>query len=469
MSIVRHFLPVLAGASLLASVTAETHWPQFRGPGGLGLAAEGDDFPVHFGPDTNLAWKVALPPGNSSPCVWGDRIFVTGFTDPDLETICLDRATGAVRWRKGVPADTVERGSTLGNPASPTPTADGQRVYAYFGSFGVVAYDLEGNEAWRRPLPTPVTQHGVGTSPVLAGDRLLVLRDQDVGSELLALDVADGQIVWRQERADFRRGFATPLVVGRGSETAVLVPGTLQAILYRASDGARQWSVDGLPNEVCASPAAGGGLLFVCGWTPGSGVPRMPAFDGLLQAGDADQDGRLAREEAPNGPAKQHFPYIDADKDGFLTRAEYESIASIFNRSQNALLALRVDPGGPTVAWKQTRGLPYVPSPLYYRERLHLVKNGGLVSCFRAATGEVLYQEERLGVMGDFYASPVAANGKLLMTAQPGTFVVLRAADELEVLARNPLGEPVMATPAIVGRTLLVRSQKHLWAFREGP
>jgi outer membrane protein assembly factor BamB len=217
---------------------------------------------------------------------------------------------------------------------------------------------------------------------------------------------------------------------------------------------------------------AGSERILVAGWTYGSGVARMPTWESVLTPGDANGDGRLARDEAPNGPAKQHFTYIDADKDGVLTRDEYETIARIFNESKNAVMTLR--PGGQGdvtdthVDWKQTRGLPYCPTPLAYRGRIYLVRNGGLFSCLDAATGAYRFQEERLGALGDYYASPVAGGGKILVISQAGVAVVLRAADTLEVLARNELGEQVLATPALVDGTLYVRTASRLHAFREG-
>lgn len=452
-----------------AGSTAPASWPQFRGPGGSGVAEEGD-FPVVFGPETNLVWRVPLPAGNSSPCIWENRIFLTGHRDSEVETLCLDRSSGVVLWRQPILLPPIGAGGGSGNLASPTPVTDGRRVYVYFGPFGLVCYDLGGAEQWRRPLPMPVTQHGVGTSPVLADGRLLVVRDQDVDSHLLAVDAGSGEIVWRVERPGFRRGFATPLVWAADGERQVAIAGTLQVVAYRVADGAERWRVAGLPNELCATPVAGAGLLFAGGWTPGSGVARMPGFAGLIESNDRDQDGELGEAEA-TGPARQHFNYIDADRNGRLTRAEYEAIAAIFDQARNAVLALRPPspgaPGPPRVLWQATRGLPYVPSPLFYRDRLYLVKNGGLVSCLNATNGTPSYLEERLEALGDYYASPVAANGKICVAAQPGTLVVFKAGDTLEVMGRNRLGETVMATPAIVERTLYVRSHGHLWAFRE--
>lgn len=447
---------------------AAAPWPQFRGPGGSGIGAT--DFPTHFGPSSNVVWKTALPSGHSSPCLWGGRIFLTGFAGGKLETICLNQRDGTVLWRRHVDPGNIERGAQLSNPATATPTTDGTRVCVYFGAFGLVSYDFDGAELWRKPLSIPVTQHGAGTSPVLAGDLLILNCDQDAGSYLLAVNKRDGQTVWKAERPGFQRGFATPLPWPPEKPDQVIVSGTLRLVSYHLKDGTERWSVRGLPNELVSSPVGGGGLIYVAGWTYGSGVSRMPAFDQLLEQGDANKDGQLTREESPSGPAKQHFLYIDADKNGRVTREEYAAIARVFDESKNVALAIRpdgrVDVTDTHVVWKATRGLPYVPSPLCYEGRIYLVKNGGLASCFDAQTGRVLYQEERLGALGDYYSSPVAAAGKICVASQSGVVVVYRAGDTLEVLARNALNEPILATPAIVDGTLYVRTKSQLYAFR---
>ena len=457
----------VSALGLMRGHGADGEWPQFRGPGGSGVGATA--FPTHFGPSSNVLWKAALPAGHSSPCIWGGRIFLTGFADGKLETLCLNRRDGAVLWRRQIEPGKIERGAQLSNRATATPTTQGERVFVYFGSFGLAAYDFDGAELWRKPLTVPVTQHGAGTSPVLAGEMLILNCDQDVGSYLLAVNKQDGRTAWRTERPGFHRGFATPLLWPSDKPEQVIVPGTLRLVAYNLSDGTERWSVRGLPNEMVSSPVAGDGLIYIAGWTYGSGVSRMPAFDKLLEQGDANKDGQLTRDEAPGGPAKQHFVYIDADKNGRVSREEYADTARIFDESKNVALAIR--PGGhgdvtdTHVVWKATRGLPYVPSPLHHDGRIYLVKNGGLASCFDAATGRVFYQEERLGALGDYYSSPVAAAGKICAASQQGVVVVYRAGDTLEVLARNSLDEPVLATPAIVEGRLYVRTQSQLYAF----
>ncbi len=455
---------------LIGGVQAgEASWPQFRGPNGSGVG-EGS-FPVHFGPETNLAWSVAAPSGSASPCVYGNRLFLVGREENRLVTVCLDRTTGKVLWTSELSPDRIQQRSGASNPDASTPCTDGQRLYVYFGSFGLVAYDFDGRELWQKPLPTPVTQHGTGSSPVVVDGKLILVCDQDAESYLLAVDTRTGQTVWRTPRPDARRGFSTPLLWPPAAPSVVVVAGTLRLVAYRIDGGREEWSVEGLPNEMVASPTSDGETIYVAGWTPGAGVSQMPSFDDLLTQADQDHDSRLSQAEAPPGPAKHHFQYIDANRDGFIDRGEYEGMASIFQRSQNAMLAVQPGVSGkesaPIVRWKQTRGLPYVPSPLCHQGRVWVVKNGGLISCYDARTGRSLFQEERLDSLGDYYASPVAAGDRVCVISQPGTAVVLRSGDSLEIIARNTLGEPVLATPAIAGGCLYIRTQRRMMAFRE--
>ena len=216
------------------SIAAEVRWPQFRGPGGSGVA-EGGTFPTEFGPGTNLHWRIESPPGHSSPCIWDDHLFLTGWEEPNLVMLCLNTWTGERRWQRSVLVKTPEPIGGLGSPAAPTSCTDGTRVFSYFGAYGVICHDFDGTEIWRRPLEMPVTGYGVGSSPVLAGHRLILLRDADLNSHLLALDAGTGSILWRRERPEFGRGFSTPLVLGSGKDQIILAPGTLRMPASRSA------------------------------------------------------------------------------------------------------------------------------------------------------------------------------------------------------------------------------------------
>jgi len=452
---------------------SESNWPQFRGPGGLAMAAEGKA-PVHFGPDSNVVWKTSLPAGHSSPCLWGERIFLTGVRDRKLETLCLDRRDGKVLWRRTAPAEKMESTQRIASPAASTPTTDGNRVYVYFGSCGLLAYDLEGKERWRRLLPQPVVEFGTGTSPILAGDLLILVRDQDEGSHLLALDKHTGKTAWRIERPEFRRGFATPFLWQHDGEEELIVPGSIWLKSYNVQDGSERWTYSGTSRVPCSSPTAGDGLLFSASWNIGGDEGArvtMEPFAEFARDHDRNKDGRLTPDEIPDGPVKERYSLMDLNKDQAVSPAEWASMAEMFARTRNALLAIR--PGGQGditsthLAWKVTRGLPYVCSPLYYRGRVYTVKNGGLVSCYDARTGKPHFQEERLGAVGDYYASLVGADGKVYAASQNGVVTVFEADDSLHVLAQNKLGEQIFATPAVVEGTLYLRTTGHLYAFVE--
>jgi len=444
-------------------------WPQFRGLHASGVASGG--FPSVFGPGTNQLWSVPVAPGNASPIIAGERLFLTSWDGTALCVAAHATADGHGLWHRTLTPGTIERGARLGNPATATPVTDGERVVVYFGAFGLACFGVDGTELWRHPLPVPVTQHGAGTSPILAGDLVLLNCDQDVGSHLLAVDKRTGRLRWRTERPHALRGFSTPLAWPPDKPAQVVVAGTLRLDAYDLATGTHAWHVDGLPNEMVSSPVPGNGLIHVAGWTAGSGVSRMPDWEGLIEAGDTDKDGALTRDEVPAGPARNHFAYLDADKDGRLSKAEYASAARAFDASRNVAMAVRPQGTGNLTAsailWTHGRGLPYCPTPLLHDGRLYLLRNGGLLTCLDATSGKSFYQEERLGALGDNYASPVASGDLICVFSQSGTGVVLRSADRLEVLARNALGESVVATPAIDHGRLYVRSASRLWCFAE--
>jgi len=196
----------------------------------------------------------------------------------------------------------------------------------------------------------------------------------------------------------------------------------------------------------------------------------MEPFETTAQKYDQNKDGRFTTQELPEGPVRQRFSQMDLDKDGFVTAEEWETMRAMFAKAGNAVLAIR--PGGKGeitsthLAWKVTRSLPYVSSPLYFDGRVYTMKNGGLASCYDAKTGKPFYQDQRVGVGSDFYSSAIGVDGKIYITSQTGTVIVLKAGDSFDVLSRNTLGEEVFATPAIVDGNVVVRSARHLWSFQ---
>jgi len=462
---------VFALACLPLALRAESNWPQFRGPGGLGI---GTGTPlVEFSPEKNMKWQAEIPLGHSSPCIWGDKIALTGLADGKLVTLCLSRADGRELWRASVPADKIEGAHRIGSPAAPTCCTDGERLFAYFGSFGVLAYDWDGKVIWQKALPAPVVEFGTSSSPIVVDGKVIILADQDIGSYLLALDARSGEELWRVNRSEFRRGFTTPFVWRHDGLEELVVCGSLWVRGYDLKDGRQRWSARGMARVANASPVAAEGVLLVSSWNVGGDEGEridMETFEAFAAANDTDKDGLLTLEEFPSGPIKARYSQIDADKDGRVTRAEYEVIRAMFAEAVNQIFAIK--PGGSGditdthVLWQHSKHLPYVSSPVAVNGRVFTMKSGGLASAYDAKSGSPIYQGERVDASGDYYASAVTADGRIYVVSQRGTVVVIDAtSDQLKVLARNELKAPVFASPAIVDGVIYLRTDKHLFAF----
>ena len=485
------FLALFASFSLLE---AQPFWPQFRGPNGQGVA-ESAHPPTSSNPTENALWSAEVPPGHSSPCVWGGLIFLSTFQDGTLQCRAYERATGKSLWTRDVPAEKIERTHDFNNPASPTPAADKQRVVFYFGSVGLICFSHEGKELWRKELPAPESRghYGSATSPILVSNLVVQVLDTDGGgSRLLALDVSSGATAWETPRPLCSAGWSTPAIWTRGGQSTILVLGSKRFAAYDAAKGNELWSAEGFPAETAPSIALGEGLIFA--GAAGMGGRSNPPFEGVqwseLMKLDQNHDGKLQksevpkdykfvlRPELPEGQPGRLFPVplvaifdgLDKDKNDEVTEEEWNSAMANFSSMDTPIvMALRPEPSGTNeearVAWKVTRGIPEVPSPLYYDHKLFLIRDGGLLQCLEAASGKVLYQE-RLGVAGGYTASPIAADGRVYLPSQSGTIVVVDAhANELKVLARNATGEKITATPALVENLMYVRTDRHLFAF----
>lgn len=458
--------PTWLGAVRLHAAAA---WPQFRGPNCSGVV-ESDKPPVVFGPTTNLLWKTEVPAGWSSPCVWNDRIFLTAFENGKLVTLGLRRKDGRILWRQPTSAEKIEEINPVSSPASATPATDGRRVYVYFGSYGVLAYDFEGGELWRKPLPLATLLNGSGASPALIQGRLLINRDQEGGkSTLLALDSRNGQTLWETPRPDFASSYSTPILWKRGADEEVVLAGSVRLVGYGLKDGQERWWTHGLEAvSVCPTPVIGDGQLYAASRSFGGG--NMPPFPQMLADMDANGDRKVARAEGKGLLGNNAiFDATDTDHDDLVTEQEWNAALVFIAKGDYGIFAVRAPSRGDLtdthVVWKQKRGIATVPSPLFIHGRVYAVQDGGRVTCFEAKTGRILFEQERLGADGEYYASPISANGKIYFASTRGTVSVIEAGDTLKVLARNDLGERLMATPAIADHKLYVRTANHLWAF----
>lgn len=429
-------ITLLSTLLLLDATSFAANWPQWRGPSGQGVSEE-KNLPTQWGVGKNIKWKTAIPGrSHSSPIVWGNRVFLTTavegdvvpgakavkhmmgdkeFLHPDsigadrehsFKVISLDRETGKILWEqtafKGTPYDNRHRKSSY---AASTPATDGKHVFAFFGSEGLFAYDMKGKLVWRADLGKLATVGmGTGTSPLLHGNLVLMQCDEDngTGSFIVALDKKTGKEVWRTPRK-VQVSWATPILVQTAKRTELITSGTEAIIAYDPETGKELWRHKGVESNAIPSPVANMDMVFVSA--------------------------------------------------GFPTK-----IAMAINLGGSGDLA-------DTVAWKYSKGTAYVPSPILYGNYLYLTTDRGILTCLDAKTGEVKYEGGRVPIPATFTASPVAFDGKILLTSEDGDTFMVKAGPTHEILGTNSIGEPVYASPAIADGRIFIRGEKNLYAI----
>lgn len=418
------------------------NWPQFRGPGARGVAG-GANLPDRWSATENIAWKTDLPGRAwSSPIVWADRVFLTaavhrGELEPPkkglyfggnrpaprevrlkYKVLCLDLISGKPLWERTVHEGLSNSPIHLKNSfASETPVTDGQRVYACFGNQGLYGLDWNGNVIWSRRFQPRPTRNGWGTaaSPLLHGDRVYVLNDNNEESYLLCLDKFTGNELWRTVR-DEKSNWSSPFLWQHDRGAEIVTAGTGKVRSYDLK-GALRWWFTGMSSITIATPYADGGLLYVSSGYVND--PQRPLY--AIRAG--------ATGDISLGPDQTSNQFI---------------------------------------AWCQPKAAPYNPTTLVYDGRLYVLYDRGLVACFRASTGDALYERQRLPRGAHFTASPWAYDGRVFCLSEDGVAFVLRAGDRYELLHTNELADDdmCMATPAIAGSRLLIRTSQRVYCVR---
>jgi outer membrane protein assembly factor BamB len=429
-----------AGAALAGD------WPQFRGPSASGIG-DGKNPPVHWDATkgTNILWSAEIPGLSvSSPVVWGDRVFILtaissdpkqafrtglfGDTDPvndksphQWKVMALDKKTGKILWDQTAHEGTPKtKRHPKSSQASPTPVTDGKVVIAYFGSEGLYAYSVDGKLLWKKDLGIqnagwffdPDSEWGAASSPVIYKNTVIVLCDRQKDSFIAAYDLKDGKELWRTGRKELPT-WGTPTVVASKDRVEIATNGSKAVRGYDAETGKELWTLGPNSEVACTTPISAHGLIFVTAGYP----PVQPIYA------------------------------IKAGSNGDLTLKDGKSSSD-------------------AIAWSMQRGGVYLPSPIVYGDELYTVSNNGVMTVYKAKSGEKMYQQ-RVGQGGSFTASPVAAAGKLYISTEDGDVYVIKAGAQYELLSKNPIGEPILATPALAGDLLLVRGAKHLFAIAE--
>ncbi len=467
-------LPLLIGLTVLRGTSGggPEEWSRFRGPNGSGVS-QASQLPVEFGRHKNLIWRTPLPIGNSSPVLTRDRVFVTGAEEGKALVLALDRATGTPLWKRAVATRQKSPLRSPNTPASPTPVTDGRNVYAFFQDFGLVAYGPAGEPLWELPLGPFRNQYGMASSPVLAGNTLILQCDQSAGSFLLAVDRRSGKVLWRRPRPEVGNGYSTPVIREERGVPEVITAGSFELAGYRLDTGAKTWWFHGIAWQIKAIPTLAGDTVFLNGWGsaetgPEQTIPKPAPFPEILARFDSSGDGKISPEESPDPRVRSWFAGIDRDGDGFINDAEWKFYAALL-AGDGGLLAVRVGGRGDItrggLIWRYAKSVPEISSSLLYQGILYLVNDGGVVMAFHPADGRLLKRTRLRGAVGNYYASPVGGDGKVFLVSEQGVVTVLEAGPDLNVLAVNPLGEDCYATPALAQGRVFLRTAEALYAF----
>jgi outer membrane protein assembly factor BamB len=459
--------PLALAAATAAAAPLDQNWPQWRGPLQNGVAPAADP-PATWSETNNVKWKVKIPgTGQATPIVWDDRVFIQtaiptgkkteakpaeaaeapqppppepGGEPPrkgpggppgkggkkgrggfgpgpkptevyEFAVLCLDRQTGKVLWqqvaREEVPHEGYRQGE--GSFASASGLTDGKRLYAYFGSRGFHCYDFDGKPVWNQDLGRMrmAMGFGEGSSPTICGDTLIVNRDNEDASCIIALDKNTGKTLWKKPREE-RTSWSTPLIVERDGKAQAVVTATGKIRSYDLASGDVVWECGGLTRNVIPCPVADAGLVYC-----------MSGFQG---------NALLA---------------IRLGRTGDLT-------------------------GSDAIAWTHNKSTPYVPSPLLYNGKLYFFSNNnGILTCLDAKSGETLIDAQKLEDLVGVYASPLGAAGRVYLVGRNGATVVLKQSDKLEILATNRLDEKFDASPVAVGKELFLRGHEYLYCLTQ--
>ncbi|HKZ31938.1 MAG TPA: PQQ-binding-like beta-propeller repeat protein [Vicinamibacteria bacterium] len=446
-------------------------WPRFRGPHGDGVS-DGAALPAEFGPGKNVVWRASVPMGRSSPIVVGNRVYLTAVEGEALATLAFDAQTGKTIWRRDIARSRTNKIYVGNDSATPTPATDGESLYVFFPDLGLVSFDLDGKERWRLALGPFDSFYGLSASPVVHGDIVALVCDQRSGSFAIAVDKNTGRVRWRTERKNaVTEGYSTPAVYAPpGAKPQLIVTGGRRNDGYDLATGENLWWVGNQGIYPAGSPVLLGDLMIAV--STGGDEPEYPPFDSFREKLDVNKDEILTLEEfSKEEDYKDHFGWLDVDGNGRIVRAEWdakrqESVA------ERGVTGVRIGSAGDRTAsnllWRYKKSFSYLITPLVYRGAVYLVKSGGVVTTLDPRTGEVLKTGRSPEAIDDYYASPVAGDGKVFLLSHSGKVTVLKADPQWEILAVNSLDEPCQATPAIASGRIYIRTHKALYSFGLG-
>lgn len=447
-------------------------WTQFRGPNAVGVAKSSAPLPTEFSSEQNVRWSATLGEGIAGPVISGGRVFCTSMSGPEMfKVFCLEVAGGKQVWAKEFPTGKLPPIMPPNTPASSTPAIDGKMLYVYFSTLGLMALDVaDGRELWRTPIEQPFYLMGWGaaSSPVVHEDMIIFSQDDDLNPTLFAFDKNTGKLRWRTARPDMLAGYSLPVMCTADGRTDIVVAGTGKMKGYDPATGKELWTCNTLLRTIMTTPAVKDGVIYISVQSYGDADRLLK--DALLEWRDTNQDGKLSKSEIAE-PFHAKFDKGDANKDGFLIGQEIDdAFQSAENRVGGGSIVEAIKGGGngdvtkTHLLWRlDNKASSNIASPLLVNDKLFVVKQGGLSSCFDASTGKSHWSLKRINNLGNYYASPVAGDGKIYVTGENGFIVVLADSPSFEILAKNDMGDSCVATPAIADGRLFIRTKEKLF------
>lgn len=462
---------VLALLATAVTLHAED-WAQFRGGNATGVSSS-KGLPAEFSSEKNIAWKARVGDGVGSAIIKDGIVYASGMAgDSKAAMHAFDAATGAPKWRTEFETGTLPRITPPNSHAAATPATDGERVYIHFSTIGLLAFDCAtGKEAWRYSMPRPayLMDWGAASSPIVHDGMVIFCQDDDLTPFLVAVDAKTGKEKWKTQRKDMLAGYAVP-VICLGD---IVVAGSGKMKGYDPATGAEKWTCNTLLRTIMTTPVVQDGIIYIAVQSYGDSTRTLK--HALLEWLDTNQDKILARDETPK-EFHERFDTSDKNKNGLIDPDEIDTaFQSPDNMAAGGNIIQAIKGGGSGdvtkthLLWNVDAKTPSnIASPLLYNGRLYLVKSGGMSSCYDAKDGKTLWDRSRLGNFGDYFASPVAADGKVYFAGKNGFIVVLEDGPQMKVLGKHDLGEEIIATPSIADGRMVVRTRENLFCIASG-
>jgi outer membrane protein assembly factor BamB len=485
------FSLLLLTATPFVQLQAED-WPQFRGPNCAGISLSKQPLATTFSPTKNIAWEASLGDGIGCPVVAAGRVFVSSMLDANTVALTgFEAKTGKQLWQRSWPTGTLVEIHKTNSQAATTPCADSQRVYFYFSTLGLISVNAEtGTDEWAIEMPTPffVFKWGAGMSPVLHGDKLIFCQDDDIHPGIMVVQSATGEILWKEARDDMAVNYSHPVVVTTPKRTELVVAGTGKVVGYDIDNGNRLWESRTLLRNIKTTPVVNGNTIYISLQSGGIANQWLASID---RAETGNNDNRIDKAEIQAFVGAQKIPVAfyqrtfdrgDENKDGFLEGVEIDKAflhpdnmaGASFDTEESAdeyILAIQAGGDGDVTKthtqWKtNTKYTDHIVSPLVYDGRMLLIKGGGISTVYSLKKGKQLQGAKRIQNSSEYFASPIVGDNKVYMAGENGVIVVLDAADNFKLLAKNDMQDSILGTPAIADGSIFVRTRSKLYCIR---